>query len=186
MLRSVIGRHMPVRPWIAYGSFQANLLGSTLGLYIAYHLERYYRHRREVSLRSSHSFGHSARLRCCASRYTACIAHWTPSPSRQMTKKTTTPAEPSSFLSTTPPRLHLPNQQPRTALLSQKQRGCRMYGTSGRSCLISGRRAKRRTRGQQTAEQDRRHRHHQRSWSLTSETVQKLMVELVVAQSGRT
>ncbi|EED85459.1 predicted protein [Postia placenta Mad-698-R] len=27
----------------------ANLLGSSLGLYIAYHLERYYRHRREIS-----------------------------------------------------------------------------------------------------------------------------------------
>lgn len=29
---------------------QANLLGSTLGLYIAYHLEKYYRHRREVRI----------------------------------------------------------------------------------------------------------------------------------------
>ena len=30
------------------GDVAANLLGSSLGLYIAYHLERYYRHRREV------------------------------------------------------------------------------------------------------------------------------------------
>lgn len=31
------------------GDVAANLLGSTLGLYIAYYLERYYRHRREIS-----------------------------------------------------------------------------------------------------------------------------------------
>ncbi|KAI0633524.1 hypothetical protein C8Q77DRAFT_1115467 [Trametes polyzona] len=31
------------------GDIMANLLGSTLGLYVAYHLERYYRHRREIS-----------------------------------------------------------------------------------------------------------------------------------------
>lgn len=31
------------------GDIAANLLGSSLGLYIAYHLERYYRHRREIS-----------------------------------------------------------------------------------------------------------------------------------------
>jgi hypothetical protein len=35
-------------------SSQANLLGSALGLYFAYHLERYYRRRREVWL----TFGH--------------------------------------------------------------------------------------------------------------------------------
>ncbi|KZT66377.1 hypothetical protein DAEQUDRAFT_695705 [Daedalea quercina L-15889] len=31
------------------GDVAANLLGSSVGLYIAYHLERYYRHRREIS-----------------------------------------------------------------------------------------------------------------------------------------
>ncbi|TFY62646.1 hypothetical protein EVJ58_g3731 [Rhodofomes roseus] len=31
------------------GDIAANLLGSSLGLYVAYHLERYYRHRREIS-----------------------------------------------------------------------------------------------------------------------------------------
>ncbi|GJE97764.1 VanZ family protein [Phanerochaete sordida] len=31
------------------GDVFANLLGSSVGLYIAYHLERYYRHRREIS-----------------------------------------------------------------------------------------------------------------------------------------
>ncbi|EPT04527.1 hypothetical protein FOMPIDRAFT_1156744 [Fomitopsis schrenkii] len=31
------------------GDIAANLLGSSLGLYIAYYLERYYRHRREIS-----------------------------------------------------------------------------------------------------------------------------------------
>lgn len=30
------------------GDVVANLLGSSLGLYISYHLEKYYRHRREV------------------------------------------------------------------------------------------------------------------------------------------
>lgn len=30
------------------GDVVANLLGSSVGLYISYHLERYYRHRREV------------------------------------------------------------------------------------------------------------------------------------------
>ncbi|KAI0766511.1 hypothetical protein BC629DRAFT_1292960 [Irpex lacteus] len=42
-----------VQSLLPYKEFQmgdviANLLGSSLGLYIAYHLERYYRHRREV------------------------------------------------------------------------------------------------------------------------------------------
>lgn len=42
-----------VQSMLPYKEFQvgdvaANLLGSTLGLYIAYHLERYYRHRREI------------------------------------------------------------------------------------------------------------------------------------------
>ncbi|KAF4620541.1 hypothetical protein D9613_000478 [Agrocybe pediades] len=32
-----------------WGDVAANLLGSTLGLYIAYYVERYYRHRREIS-----------------------------------------------------------------------------------------------------------------------------------------
>ncbi|EMD37306.1 hypothetical protein CERSUDRAFT_113956 [Gelatoporia subvermispora B] len=32
-----------------FGDVVANLLGSTLGLYIAYYLEKYYRHRREIS-----------------------------------------------------------------------------------------------------------------------------------------
>jgi hypothetical protein len=40
-----------VSPLAIYSEFlQANLLGSTIGLYIAFHLERYYRHRREVSI----------------------------------------------------------------------------------------------------------------------------------------
>ena len=30
------------------GDVVANLLGSSLGLYISYHLEKYYRHRREA------------------------------------------------------------------------------------------------------------------------------------------
>lgn len=30
------------------GDVVANLLGSSVGLYISYHLEKYYRHRREV------------------------------------------------------------------------------------------------------------------------------------------
>ncbi|RDX47938.1 hypothetical protein OH76DRAFT_1405493 [Lentinus brumalis] len=43
-----------VQSMLPYKEFQAgdvaaNLLGSTLGLYVAYHLERYYRHRREIS-----------------------------------------------------------------------------------------------------------------------------------------
>ncbi|KAI0049946.1 hypothetical protein FA95DRAFT_1514910 [Auriscalpium vulgare] len=43
-----------------FGDIVANLLGSTIGLYTAYHLERYYRHRREISrlyrpLSGSHS-----------------------------------------------------------------------------------------------------------------------------------
>jgi len=38
---------------LQYKEFQiwdvvANLLGSSVGLYISYHLEKYYRHRREV------------------------------------------------------------------------------------------------------------------------------------------
>ncbi|OCH85092.1 hypothetical protein OBBRIDRAFT_785307 [Obba rivulosa] len=32
-----------------FGDVVANLLGSSLGLYVAYHLEKYYRHRREIS-----------------------------------------------------------------------------------------------------------------------------------------
>ncbi|KAI0075749.1 hypothetical protein K474DRAFT_1646117 [Panus rudis PR-1116 ss-1] len=32
-----------------FGDVVANLLGSSIGLYVAYHLERYYRHRREIS-----------------------------------------------------------------------------------------------------------------------------------------
>ncbi|TFY66684.1 hypothetical protein EVG20_g4400 [Dentipellis fragilis] len=32
-----------------FGDIVANLLGSSIGLYVAYHLERYYRHRREIS-----------------------------------------------------------------------------------------------------------------------------------------
>jgi len=32
-----------------FGDIVANLLGSTMGLYVAYYLERYYRHRREIS-----------------------------------------------------------------------------------------------------------------------------------------
>jgi len=32
-----------------WGDVLANLLGSSLGLYVAYHLERYYRHRREIA-----------------------------------------------------------------------------------------------------------------------------------------
>ncbi|KAF8813849.1 hypothetical protein BYT27DRAFT_7220196 [Phlegmacium glaucopus] len=32
-----------------WGDVMANLLGSSLGLYVAYHLERYYRHRREIA-----------------------------------------------------------------------------------------------------------------------------------------
>ncbi|OBZ70859.1 Uncharacterized protein C11E3.10 [Grifola frondosa] len=32
-----------------FGDVVANLLGSSIGLYIAYYLERYYRHRREIS-----------------------------------------------------------------------------------------------------------------------------------------
>ncbi|PCH43380.1 hypothetical protein WOLCODRAFT_25874 [Wolfiporia cocos MD-104 SS10] len=43
-----------VQAMLPYKEFQigdvaANLLGSSLGLYVAYHLERYYRHRREIS-----------------------------------------------------------------------------------------------------------------------------------------
>ena len=34
------------------GDVAANLLGSSVGLYISYHLEKYYRHRREVFDRS--------------------------------------------------------------------------------------------------------------------------------------
>jgi len=32
-----------------FGDIVANLLGSTMGLYVSYYLERYYRHRREIS-----------------------------------------------------------------------------------------------------------------------------------------
>jgi len=32
-----------------WGDVLSNLLGSSLGLYVAYHLERYYRHRREIA-----------------------------------------------------------------------------------------------------------------------------------------
>ncbi|KAA1471781.1 hypothetical protein DENSPDRAFT_837858 [Dentipellis sp. KUC8613] len=32
-----------------FGDIVANILGSSIGLYVAYHLERYYRHRREIS-----------------------------------------------------------------------------------------------------------------------------------------
>jgi hypothetical protein len=35
---------------LTLGHNQANLLGSSIGLYSAYHIERYYRHRREVRL----------------------------------------------------------------------------------------------------------------------------------------
>ncbi|KAH9935689.1 uncharacterized protein B0H18DRAFT_420511 [Fomitopsis serialis] len=41
---------LPVRyKQFQIGDVAANLLGSSLGLYIAYHLERYYRNRREIS-----------------------------------------------------------------------------------------------------------------------------------------
>lgn len=39
---------MPQYKEFQIGDVVANLLGSSVGLYISYHLEKYYRHRREV------------------------------------------------------------------------------------------------------------------------------------------
>ena len=153
--------------------FQANLLGSTLGLYIAFHLERYYRHRREVSPHTVIPFPSSPPHAVCHdSRYIACIARSTPNPSPRMMRKTTTLAGRSSFPSTTLPWPLRRSQRPRTALPSQKQRGCRTCGTSGRSYLTLGKRATRRMKGRRTGERGHHRRHRQRSWSPTSDTVQ--------------
>ena len=152
--------------------FQANLLGSTLGLYIAFHLERYYRHRREVSSHTVIPFSSLPSLCCRDSRFIACIARSTPNLSLRMTRKTTTLAGRSSFPSTTLPWPLRRSQRPRTALPSQKQRGCRTCGTSGRSYLTLGKRATRRMKGRRTGERGHHRRHRQRSWSPTSDTVQ--------------
>ncbi|KAI0645916.1 hypothetical protein C8Q79DRAFT_966999 [Trametes meyenii] len=48
IISEIVQSMLPYKEFQA-GDIAANLLGSTLGLYIAYHLERYYRHRREIS-----------------------------------------------------------------------------------------------------------------------------------------
>ena len=152
--------------------FQANLLGSTLGLYIAFHLERYYRHRREVSSHTVIPFSSPPSLCCRDSRFIACIARSTPNPSLRMTRKTTTLAQPNSFPSTTLPWPLRRSQRPQTALPSLKQRDCRTCGTRERSYLTLGRRATRRMRDRRTGERGRHRLLHQRSWSPTNDTVQ--------------
>ncbi|KAI0339809.1 hypothetical protein BDW22DRAFT_1360828 [Trametopsis cervina] len=48
ILSEVVQSLLPYKEF-QFGDIVANLLGSSVGLYIAYYLERYYRHRREIS-----------------------------------------------------------------------------------------------------------------------------------------
>ncbi|KAG7098832.1 hypothetical protein E1B28_000736 [Marasmius oreades] len=48
ILSEVVQSLLPFKEF-EFGDVAANLLGSTIGLYSAFHLERYYRHRREIA-----------------------------------------------------------------------------------------------------------------------------------------
>ncbi|KAI0829796.1 hypothetical protein BC628DRAFT_1358804 [Trametes gibbosa] len=48
VISEIVQSLLPYKTFQA-GDIAANLLGSSVGLYISYHLERYYRHRREIS-----------------------------------------------------------------------------------------------------------------------------------------
>lgn len=56
---------IPLYPYVVLNTvfYKANLLGSSIGLYLAYNMERYYRHRREVCSPQGPTF-FSANLTC--------------------------------------------------------------------------------------------------------------------------
>lgn len=103
----------------------SSLLGSSLGLYSSYYLEKYYRHRREVSYVCLVSA-----LPLMPSRYLDCIGHLmrSPCPMKSMMKTTLNLAH-NSFL------LIILNQNPNRL---QNQLGWEMCGMREMNCSMWG------------------------------------------------